>query len=291
MAEAGFFELLEQYPAFLYFSVALLGLVVGSFINVVILRLPEMMLRAWRHEARDILGHDPTPDADDFNLVTPRSRCPSCGHLIRWYENIPLISWLVLRGRCSACGTHISARYPVIELSAAILALLVAWQLEYGAWMLAVIIASWVLLALAMIDFDTTLLPDSITYPFLWVGLLLALADISPVSLQDAVIGAIAGYMALWTIYWTFKLLTGKEGMGHGDFKLLAGLGAWLGWQLLPTIILLSSLVGAVIGTIMLVTGAVKRDQGMPFGPYLAGAGWLCLVFGDHIKGLLGARS
>ena len=280
---AGFLDALAGSPALLLTTVVLLGLLVGSFINVVVLRLPEMMLRAWHHEARDILGHDPVPETDTFNLVTPRSRCPSCGHQIRWYENIPVISWLVLRGRCSACGTGISARYPIIEFAAALLAAVATWQLGYGSWLAAVVVAGWVLLALTMIDFDTTLLPDSITYPFLWAGLLLAMLDISPVSLEDAVIGAVAGYLSLWLVYWTFKLLTGKEGMGHGDFKLLAGLGAWVGWQLLPMVILLSSLVGAVVGGLLLATGAVKRDQGIPFGPYLAGAGWLTLIWGTQI--------
>lgn len=281
-----FLNELAARPALLLLTVTLLGLVVGSFLNVVILRLPEMMLRAWRHEARDILEHAPEPAENTFNLVHPASHCPVCQHRIRWYENIPVISWLVLRGKCSNCDTSISARYPIIEITAALVAGLAAWQLGYGGWMLAVVIASWALLVLTMIDFDTTLLPDSLTYPLLWAGLLLAWAGISPVSLEDAVLGAAAGYLALWSLYWAFKLLTGKEGMGYGDFKLLGALGAWVGWQLLPMVILLSSVVGAVVGGLLLATGAVKRDQGIPFGPYLAGAGWITLLWGTQLSDL-----
>lgn len=275
-------ELLAASPVALVISLTALGLVVGSFLNVVILRLPVMMQCAWQQEAHEILGRE-APEAEAFNLVTPRSRCPACGHQIRWYENIPVISWLVLRGRCSRCGTGISARYPVIEIAAGVLAGLTAWQFGYGGWMLAVVFAGWALLVLALIDFDTTLLPDSITYPLLWAGLLLAWAGISPVSLEDAVLGATAGYLTLWSLYWTFKLLTGKEGMGYGDFKLLGALGAWVGWEMLPAVILLSSLVGAVVGGLLLATGLVNRDQGIPFGPYLAGAGWITLLWGPQL--------
>ena len=275
--------LLETSPTFLVVLVFIFGLLVGSFLNVVIYRLPVMMDRAWQTEARVILSLPEQPTTTPFNLATPASRCPACGHQIRWYENIPVVSWLLLRGRCSACGTGISVRYPLIELSAGLIAAVTAWHVGYSPWLWALIPAGWALLALAMIDFDTTLLPDDLTYPLLWAGLLLAVTGISPVSLNDAVIGAAAGYLALWSVYWAFKLLTGKEGMGYGDFKLLAALGAWLGWQLLPLVILLSSLVGAVVGGALLLSGLVKRDQGIPFGPYLAGAGWIALLWGEQI--------
>lgn len=279
-----FFDLLADSPAALAAAVFILGLLVGSFLNVVIYRLPLMMERAWKRDAQEILELEPVDtQAEPFNLIVPRSRCPHCNHLIRWYENIPLLSWLALRGRCSACGARISVRYPVIELSAALIGLIAALELGYGWWLVAVLAASWMLLALAMIDYDTTLLPDQLTLPLLWGGLLVALLGIGPVSLHDAVIGAMAGYLSLWSVYWLFRLLTGKEGMGFGDFKLLAALGAWLGWQLIPLTILLSSVVGAVVGLLLIVTGAVNRNQGIPFGPYLAGAGWIALLWGRDL--------
>jgi leader peptidase (prepilin peptidase) / N-methyltransferase len=277
-------ELLKSSPVALTGLVFLFGLLIGSFLNVVIHRLPKMMERAWQQEARDILAMAPADTAPaPLTLATPASHCPQCGHKIRWYENIPVVSWLVLRGKCSSCKSAISARYPTIELAAAVMAAIAAWHIGYGPWLVAVLAASWCLLALAMIDYDTTLLPDDLTYPLLWAGLLLAVAGLSPVALPDAVMGAAAGYLSLWAVYWAFKLLTGKEGMGYGDFKLLAALGAWLGWQMLPLVILLSSVVGAVIGILLMVTGAVQRDQGIPFGPYLAGAGWLALLWGNDI--------
>jgi leader peptidase (prepilin peptidase) / N-methyltransferase len=278
--------LLESSPTALVGLLFVAGLLVGSFLNVVIYRLPKMMERSWQQEARAILSLPEEPAADTFNLATPASRCPSCGHRIRWFENIPLLSWMVLRGKCSACASPISIRYPLIELTAGLMAAVTALQFGFSGWTLALVAAGWVLLALAMIDFDTTLLPDDLIYPLLWAGLLLAVASLSPVSLTDAVIGAAAGYLALWSVYWAFKLLTGKEGMGFGDFKLLAALGAWLGWQMLPLVILLSSLVGAVVGGLLLATGAVKRDQGIPFGPYLAGAGWIALLWGEQLVSL-----
>lgn len=280
-----FLNLLAQSPALLISTCVLLGLLVGSFINVVVYRLPIMMDSRWRTESRAILElpDTDTTESSAFNLVVPRSACPHCQHSITWYENIPVISWLVLRGRCSECKNRISSRYPLVELASAILAGVCACLIEPGWWLLATMIASWVLLTLALIDFDTTLLPDSITLPFLWAGLLLAALGISPVKLTDAVWGAAAGYLALWSVYWLFKLLTGKEGMGYGDFKLLGALGAWLGWQYLPMIILLSSLVGALVGGTLLVTKLIKRDQGIPFGPYLAAAGWIALLWGDSI--------
>jgi leader peptidase (prepilin peptidase)/N-methyltransferase len=273
---------LAAHPSALMVVCALFGLLVGSFLNVVIHRLPVMMENGWRREARELLG-EPEPPTAPFNLVVPRSRCPHCGHGIRWYENVPVLSWLALRGRCSACRAAIGKRYPVIELLAAVLAALCAWRFGYGPWLLFSLYISFTLLALAVIDLDTTLLPDTLTYPLLWAGLLAALLGVSPVGLRDAVAGAMAGYLALWSLYWLFKLATGKEGMGYGDFKLLAALGAWLGWQYLPLVILLSSVVGLVFAVVMIATGAVKRDQGIPFGPYLAVAGWIALLWGEPI--------
>ncbi len=285
---------LASDPVALIVFCALFGLLIGSFLNVVIQRMPVMMERAWQREARELLAQpeevpsEETPAAP-FNLLVPRSHCPHCRHVIRWYENIPLLSWLALRGRCSACRAPISVRYPLIELLGALLAALCAWRFGYGPWLLFTLYASFTLLALAAIDLDTTLLPDDLTYPLLWAGLLAALLGVSPVSLKDAVIGAMTGYLALWSLYWLFKLLTGKDGMGYGDFKLLAALGAWLGWQYLPLIILLSSLVGLLFAVVMLATGRLQRHQGIPFGPYLAIAGWVALLWGEPIvHGYLG---
>lgn len=273
--------LLSTSPTFLVGLCVGFGLLVGSFLNVVIHRLPKMMEREWRAEARAILELPEENNESTYNLVTPRSCCPKCQHAISWYENIPVISWLVLRGKCKGCHTPISKRYPIIELTTAILSGLCAWQFGYGLWLAFTLAATWMLLAAAMIDADTTLLPDSINYPLLWIGLLAAAIGASPISLHDAVIGAMAGYLSLWSVYWLFKLLTGKEGMGYGDFKLLAALGAWVGWQYVPLIILLSSVVGTVFGIGMMISGAAKRGQGIPFGPYLATAGWIALLWGD----------
>lgn len=278
----GLLNLIQESPYLLITLSALFGLLVGSFLNVVVYRLPLMMERRWQAESRMMLELDEV-EQPSFNLVVPRSACPHCQHQIRWYENIPVISWLVLHGRCSQCKQPISKRYPLVELTAAVMAATCACLLPASGWLLACIGFSWLLLALALIDFDTTLLPDSLTLPLLWAGLLLSAFHISPVSLFDSVIGASAGYLILWSVYWLFKLLTGKEGMGHGDFKLLAALGAWLGWQYLPLVILLSSLVGAVVGGLLLATKAIQRDQGIPFGPYLAAAGWIALLWGEFL--------
>jgi len=276
--------MLADNPALLATLVFIFGLLVGSFLNVVIVRLPVMLERAWGMEARQIL--DLPPEASDqrrFNLVVPRSACPSCDHLIRWYENIPVISWLILRGRCSHCGAAISRRYPVVELATALMGMVTAASVEPGWYLVFVLFASWSLLAMAVIDFDTTLLPDQLTYPFLWAGLLAAWLGLGPVHLADAVLGAMAGYLVLWGLYWAFKLLTGKEGMGYGDFKLLAGLGAWVGWQHLPVVLLLSSVAGSVLAIALMQLGVVRRDQGIPFGPWLALAGWLTLLWGPQM--------
>ncbi|QVL42195.1 MAG: prepilin peptidase [Alcanivorax sp.] len=279
-------DYLAASPAALILVCVLFGLLVGSFLNVVIHRIPKMMEATWRQEARELL-EQPVPKGEEtppiFNLVTPGSHCPHCNHRIRWYENVPVVSWALLKGRCSGCKAAISKRYPIIELLTALVAGLCAWRFGYDPWLIFMLYGSFTLLALAVIDLDTTLLPDDLTYPLLWAGLLAAVLGISPVSLSDAVIGAMAGYLALWSLYWVFKLLTGKEGMGYGDFKLLAALGAWLGWQYLPVVVLLSSVVGLVFAVSMMASGSVKRDQGIPFGPYLAIAGWIALLWGEVI--------
>lgn len=280
------FDYLAASPAALILVCVLFGLLVGSFLNVVIHRIPKMMEATWRQEARELL-EQPAPKEEEtppiFNLVTPGSHCPHCNHRIRWYENVPVVSWALLKGRCSSCKAAISKRYPIIELLTGLVAGLCAWRFGYDPWLIFMLYGSFTLLALAVIDLDTTLLPDDLTYPLLWAGLLAAVLGISPVSLSDAVIGAMAGYLALWSLYWVFKLLTGKEGMGYGDFKLLAALGAWLGWQYLPVVVLLSSVVGLVFAVSMMASGSVKRDQGIPFGPYLAIAGWIALLWGEVI--------
>ena len=279
-------DYLAANPAALILVCVLFGLLVGSFLNVVIHRIPKMMEATWRQEARELLDQpaakgEETPPI--FNLVTPGSHCPHCNHRIRWYENVPVVSWALLKGRCSGCKAPISKRYPIIELLTALVAGLCAWRFGYDPWLIFMLYGSFTLLALAVIDLDTTLLPDDLTYPLLWAGLLAAVLGVSPVALPDAVIGAMAGYLALWSLYWVFKLLTGKEGMGYGDFKLLAALGAWLGWQYLPVVVLLSSVVGLVFAVSMMASGSVKRDQGIPFGPYLAIAGWIALLWGEAI--------
>ncbi|MEP5222606.1 MAG: A24 family peptidase [Marinobacter sp.] len=279
-------DYLAANPAALILVCVLFGLLVGSFLNVVIHRIPKMMEATWRQEARELLDQ-PAPKGEAeppiFNLVTPGSHCPHCNHRIRWYENVPVVSWALLKGRCSGCKAAISKRYPIIELLTALVAGLCAWRFGFDPWLIFMLYGSFTLLALAVIDLDTTLLPDDLTYPLLWAGLLAAVLGISPVSLSDAVIGAMAGYLALWSLYWVFKLLTGKEGMGYGDFKLLAALGAWLGWQYLPVVVLLWSVVGLVFAVSMMASGSVKRDQGIPFGPYLAIAGWIALLWGEVI--------
>ena len=272
-------------PSLLYFiTVILLGLVVGSFLNVVIHRLPRMLERRWQAECRELTGDAPGADDAPYNLVVPGSNCPACGHKIRPWENIPLLSYILLRGRCSACGTHISARYPLVELASGMLALLVAWHYGAGWQTGAALVFTWGLLALTLIDLETQLLPDVITLPLLWLGLLVNLNGLF-VPLSQAVIGAAAGYLSLWLVYHAFRLLTGKEGMGYGDFKLLAALGAWFGWQLLPLTILLSSLVGAVVGIGLMVLKRHEREVPIPFGPYLAAAGWISLLWGAALTG------
>jgi leader peptidase (prepilin peptidase) / N-methyltransferase len=259
---------------------ALFGLCIGSFLNVVIHRLPLMLERGWKMESADLLGvaHEESPA---ITLSTPRSRCPSCGHAIAWYENIPLASWLWLRARCSACKTPISARYPLVEVATALLFALVGWR--FGAEPVALLWCFFcaVLVALAGIDWDTTLLPDNLTLPLLWAGLASAALGWT-IPLADAVWGAIVGYLSLWSVYWLFKLTTGKEGMGFGDFKLLAALGAWLGWKMILPIVLGASVIGAIIGIIMKMSSSLREGRYVPFGPFLAGAGLVVLFAGPE---------
>jgi len=261
---------------------AIFGLLVGSFLNVVIYRMPKMMQRESDNYVASESGQ-PLPHTDRFNLMVPRSACTKCGHQITALENIPVISWLVLRGKCSSCKTPISARYPIIEALTALISGLLVWTFGSGYTGMATLLFAYLLIAMTFIDADTQLLPDDLTYPLLWAGLLVNLNG-TFVPLQDAVIGAAAGYLVLWSIYWLFKLLTGKEGMGYGDFKLLAALGAWLGWVMLPTIILLSSLVGAVVGISLIVFAKRGRNNPIPFGPYLAAAGLIALLYGGPIS-------
>ncbi|MGL6286367.1 prepilin peptidase [Aeromonas hydrophila] len=268
----------------LYFSlVFLFSLMIGSFLNVVIHRLPIMLEREWQAEYLGYFNPETQPQQEErYNLMVPRSACPHCGHAITAMENIPLLSWLWLKGRCRECQAPISARYPLVELLTALLSLVVAATFAPGWGLLAALLLTWVLLALTFIDLDKMLLPDQLTLPLLWGGLLFNLAG-GFAPLADAVIGAMAGYLVLWSLYWAFKLLTGKEGMGYGDFKLLAALGAWLGWQALPIVLLLSSLVGAFIGIGLILLRNHHQNKPIPFGPYLAIAGWIALLWGDTI--------
>ena len=259
----------------------LLGLCVGSFLNVVIHRLPKMMEQEWQAQCAELRG-EPASTAANLSLAKPRSRCPDCGHQITSMENIPVLSYLLLKGKCAGCGTSISARYPIIEVFTAVLSAYAAWHFGPKLQTVGALLLLWFLIALAAIDFDTQLLPDAITLPLLWLGLVFNLMD-TYVDLPAAVVGAMAGYLALWTVFWLFKLATGKEGMGYGDFKPLAALGAWLGWQMLPTIILLSSVVGAVVGITLIVVARRGRNIPIPFGPYLAAAGGIALFWGPQL--------
>ena len=268
-------------PTFFPCFCGILGLLVGSFLNVVIYRLPKMMERDWLMQCAELRG-EAIPMGEHLSLITPRSRCPHCAHAITALENIPVFSWLFLRGKCSGCQAAISIRYPLIEILSGILSALAALHFGYGAAGAGAILLIWALLALTFIDFDTQLLPDSITLPLLWLGLLFNLFG-AFTDLQSAVIGAMAGYLALWLVYWAFKLATGKEGMGYGDFKLLAALGAWLGWQILPLTILLSSLSGALIGISLILFAKRGRDIPIPFGPYLASGGLIALFWGKDL--------
>jgi len=273
--------LLQTSPLSFAILAGVLGLIVGSFLNVVIHRLPKMMESEWRAQCAELNGQQPEP-AFRYNLMVPHSACPHCGHAIGATENIPILSYLFLRGRCKGCSAPISPRYPVVEAVSGILSAYAAWNFGFGLAGLAAIVFIWALIALTFIDFDTQLLPDSITLPLLWLGLLLNLNG-AFTSLQNAVIGAVVGYLTLWSVYWLFKLVTGKEGMGFGDFKLLAAIGAWLGWTLLPLVILLSSLVGAVVGISLIIFAKHGRNIPIPFGPYLAGGGLIALFWGQAL--------
>jgi len=274
-------QLLQDNPALFVTACGLLGLMVGSFLNVVIHRLPKMMEREWHAQCAEFSGKS-IPESAPYNLIVPRSACPHCQHAIGALENIPVLSYLVLRGKCKGCGARISARYPIVETLSGLLSAYAAWHFGFGLAAGAALIMIWSLIALTFIDFDTQLLPDAITLPLLWLGLLLNIND-TFTSLTNAVVGAAAGYLVLWSVYWLFKLVTGKEGMGYGDFKLLAAIGAWLGWTMLPLTILLSSLVGAVVGIALIVIAKQGRNIPIPFGPYLAGGGLIALFWGQPL--------
>lgn len=278
-------------PWLFIFLATLVGLVIGSFLNVVVYRLPIMLQREWRSQSRELLTAEgielPAPSEEEpFNLVTPRSCCPHCKTPIKAWQNVPLISFAILRGRCAACGAQISWRYPIVELLTGLLSGLVAWHFGFGMQAFGAILLTWALISLTLIDIDTQLLPDVITLPLLWLGAGFALVYPAPegfTTLPESIVGAIAGYLSLWSVYHLFKLVTGKEGMGYGDFKLLGALGAWLGWKMLFPIILLSALVGAVTGIAMIVVRGRDRQLPIPFGPFLAAAGFIALLWGPEL--------
>ena len=268
----------------------LFGLLVGSFLNVVAYRVPIMLEHAWRDQCKELESEsitDPPHEGQVFNLWTPRSACPSCGTVVASHHNVPVVSYLLLRGRCAHCNARISLRYPIIEAAAAVLALVVVWVLGPTWQAVAALPLTWALLALSVIDIDRQLLPDNMTLPLMWAGLLLSLVTVDGgallIDVRSSLIGAAAGYLSLWGVYQLFKLVTGKEGMGYGDFKLLAALGAWLGWQVLPLIILLSAAVGAIVGIAGVLILGRSRQLPIPFGPYLAAAGWIALLWGDQL--------
>jgi leader peptidase (prepilin peptidase) / N-methyltransferase len=275
--------MIVDLPVGLAALAGLLGLCIGSFLNVVIHRLPKMMEQEWQAQCAELRGESTTQEDEPLSLAKPSSRCPSCGHQITALENIPLISYLlILRGKCSGCGSRISPRYPIIEAMTGLLSAYVAWHFGPTLQTVGALFLIWSLIALAAIDLDTQLLPDSITLPLLWLGLAFNLAG-TYTDISTAVIGAMTGYLALWSVFWLFKLATGKEGMGYGDFKLLAALGAWLGWQMLPAIILLSSVVGAAVGITLIIATRHGRNVPIPFGPYLAAAGGIALFWGESL--------
>ena len=280
-------QLLETSAPFLLLATGLLGLVVGSFLNVVIHRLPLMMEQELSRECHEYLGTPATDTgtSEHINLLTPASRCPACGHRIRSLENIPVISFLFLRGKCSECSTPISWRYPAVETATAILSIAAALHFGYSMQLLAVLVFTWAMVPLFLIDFDKQILPDAITLPLLWLGLICSLDGVF-IDSHASIIGAAAGYLSLWLIYHLFRLATGKEGMGYGDFKLLGAIGAWVGWQSLPLVVLISSVVGAAIGITLILAKGRDHNQPMPFGPFLAAAGWITLLWGSDIMAL-----
>lgn len=275
-------DFLASSPLAFVLSALVLGLLVGSFLNVLIYRLPIMMERDWQAQSREMLKLPAEPEGETFNLILPHSRCPHCAHQIRPWENLPVLSYLFLGGKCSSCKAPISKRYPLVELTCGLLSGYIAWHFGFGWPAAAILVLSWGLLAMSLIDADHQLLPDDLVLPLLWMGLIVNSFGLFT-NLSEALWGAVAGYLVLWSVYWLFKLITGKEGMGHGDFKLLAMLGAWGGWQILPLTILLSSLVGAILGLIMLRLRNVETSTPIPFGPYLAIAGWIALLWGGQI--------
>lgn len=280
------FEFLQLNPLFLYISVLILGLTVGSFLNVVINRLPVMLKREWKQQCDELVGKEPEQQLTRFNLLVPASTCPGCGHKIRFYENIPVLSFLLLKGRCSSCKNSISFQYPLVEIISGILSVCVIAHFGITLTALAALGLSWALIALCVIDLKHMLLPDDITLPILWLGVLLSLEN-TFVSPAQSILGAVCGYLAFWSVYHLFKLLTHKEGMGYGDFKLLAMLGAWFGWQSLPLIIFLSSLIGAIVGLSLIVFAKHNQQIPIPFGPYLATAGWATLIWGNEMNTFL----
>ena len=277
-----FITLLQTAPILFISLCATIGLMVGSFLNVVILRLPKMMEREWHQQCAELRG-ETIETLPPLSIAKPRSACPHCQHKITALENIPILSYLVLRGRCSQCNTSISPRYPIIEALTGIISGFVAWNFGYGFLALAALIFVWAMSALAFIDLDTQLLPDDITLPLLWAGLLVNLGD-GFTDIRSAIIGAVSGFLALWSVYWCFKIATGKEGMGYGDFKLLAVIGAWFGWKMLPLVILISSLVGALVGIGLIVITKHGRNVPIPFGPYLVGGGLIALFWGNQLN-------
>lgn len=277
-----FLQLIEATPWLLITAATGFGLLVGSFLNVVIHRLPLMLEQGWRAECAELSG-TPAPAEERYNLIVPRSRCPHCGHPISAVENIPLLSYLALRGRCAECKASISPRYPVVEALAGVVAGYIAWRYGVSAAAAGAMIFAWTMIALAFIDLDTFYLPDNLTLPLLWTGLVFNIGA-TFTDLTSAVIGAASGYLVLWSVFWAYKLATGKEGMGYGDFKLLAAIGAWLGWKMLPLVILLSSFVGAVVGIALIVLARRGRNVPIPFGPYLALAGLIALFYGEQLN-------
>jgi len=279
-------EALYASPAFLYFITAILGLCIGSFLNVVVYRLPLTLQKEWQSDCCSLLEIEPPEDNSRhkvFNLLFPNSHCPHCDHNIRLWENIPVLSYLILKGKCSGCSQAISLRYPLVEFATGLLSVLVVYLMGFTLQSGLALVLTWALISLTLIDFDTQLLPDNITLPLLWLGLIANYYGVYT-SLESALWGAIAGYLSLWSIFWLFKLITGKEGMGYGDFKLLAALGAWMGWQALPQIIILSSFVGAAIGIGGILVMGRDKNLPIPFGPYLAIAGWIALLWGEDIS-------
>ena len=283
-------ELMSNSPTAFITVAFLLSLLVGSFLNVVIYRLPIMLEREWVRQCKETLSAPPSELPDEpFNLMVPRSRCPSCGKQITALQNIPVLSYLLLRGKCANCQSTISLRYPLIEFFTALLTAMVAWRFGFGWEALAAVLLTWSFIAISVIDFDHHIIPDSISLPLVWVGLALSLfhpvanAEVLFIEPKTAIIGALAGYLSLWSVYQLFKMLTGKEGMGYGDFKMLAVVGAWLGWQMILPVILFSAIVGAVTGIMLIVIQGRDRSTPIPFGPYLAAAGWIAMMWGDAI--------